>query len=247
MQKQFKMKKPGYFLQIFLIFTSLFRWRLLLVPVFFLQPVLLHVCFHLPYSTPPLCIQGQELTKHLHGFWSEPSPQRRNILLGVGPLLQSAPVSELLVEVVGVHAVLPGEVASEDAEDDHPEGPGVQAGLHTQRRSSHFFLAVLQGHSAKLRCHVGQGSRDETNHGASLLGKAKVCQLDLTAVAVQQEDVFRLDVSVDQAVAVDEVQSTGNLKDAAFYRGFWDTHLEELKTDVFVAFLVYTENTLSRR
>lgn len=123
--------------------------------------------------------------------------------------------------------MLPGEVAREDAEDDHPKGPGVQAGLHAERRSSDFFLAVQQGDGAQLWSHVGQGSRDETNQCASLLCQAEVCELDLTAVTVQQEDVLRLDVAVDQSVAVDELQSTGDLDDTTFDRRLWDANLEQ--------------------
>ena len=198
-----------------------------LSPMFPLKPVPLHIRSHFPYGTPLSCIQSQELAKHLHGFWSESFPQRRNVLLSVRPPLHSAPVCKLLVEVVRVHAALPREVAREDAEDNYPEGPGVQARLHTKRRSRHFFLAVQQGHGTKLRGHVGQRSCDEADQSASLLGQAEVCQLDLAAVTVQQQDVFRLDITVDQAMAVDKLQSTGNLEDTAFHCRFWDTHLEE--------------------
>ncbi|PWA32906.1 hypothetical protein CCH79_00016415 [Gambusia affinis] len=56
-------------------------------------------------------------------------------------------------------------------------------------------------HAAKFWGHVRQSPCDEADEGSSLLGKAKVCQLDLTAVSVQQQDVFRLDIPVDQTVA----------------------------------------------
>ena len=201
---------------------------LLLDPMFFLKPVPLHICSHFPYGTPLPCIQSQELTKHLHDFWSEPFPQRRNVLFCVRSPLHSAPVCKLLVEVIWVHAALPREVARKDAEDNYPEGPGVQARLHTEWRSCHFFLAIQQGHGTKLRRHVGQCSCDEAYQSASLLGQAKICQLDLAAVTVQQQDVFRLDITMDQAMAVDKLQSTGNLEDTAFHCRFWDTHLKEL-------------------
>lgn len=190
------------------------------------KPVLLHVRSHLSHRAPLPCIQGQEFGKHLHGLWGELPPQGREILLRVRPLLHPVPFCEVLEEVVGVHAALPGEVAGQDAEDDHPEGPRVQTGLHAERRSCHLLLAVQKGHGAQLWGHVGQGARDETDQGASLLSQAKVCQLDLAAVIVQQEDVFGLDVAVHQAVAVDELQSAGDLGDAAFHWRLWDAHLE---------------------
>lgn len=119
------------------------------------QPVLLHICSHFSHCTPLSCIQSQDLTKHLHGFWSEPFPQRRNVLLSVRSLLHSAPVCELLIKVVRIHAALPWEVACKDAEDNHPKGPGVQTWFYTKRRCGHFLLALQQGHGTKLRGHVG--------------------------------------------------------------------------------------------
>lgn len=207
-------------------------------PMHLLKPVLLHICSHFPHCTPLSCIQSQDLTKHLHRFWSEPFPQRRNVLLSVWSPLHSAPVCEFLVKVVRNHAALPWEVARKDAENNHPEGPGVQAWFHTKRRCGHFLLALQQGHGTKLWGHVGQRSCDVAYQSASLLGQAKVCQLDLAAVIVQQQDVFRLDITVDQTMAVDELQSTGDLEDTTLYRRFWDTHLEQVGKSWDTAFCV---------
>ena len=162
-----------------------------------LQPVLLHVRPHLPHCGPPLHLGGQQLAEHLHGLGGELPPQRGHLLQLQGLelliplllllplpllllllllLLYVAPVGELLVEVVGVCAAFPGEVAGEDAEDDHPERPGVQAGLHAEGGGPRHdvlllhLLALPQGPGAQLGGHVGQSSCDVADHGAPLLG-----------------------------------------------------------------------------
>lgn len=43
------------------------------------------------------------------------------------------------------------------------------------------------------------------DQSASLLGQAEVCQFDLATVVVQEQDVFRFDVSVDKTMAVDKL------------------------------------------
>lgn len=216
-----------------LSFFSFFpRLLLLIITRYLLQPVLLHIRSHISHWTPFSCIQSQEFTKHLHGFWSEPFPQRRDVLLSVRSLFHSPPVCKLLVEVIRVHTAFPGEVACEDAEDNYAKCPGVQTWLHTQGWSSHLFLALGQSYRAKFRGHVGKDSCDKTYQGSSLLGKAKVRQLHLAAEIVQQKNIFRLHITVDQAMAVDELQSTGDLKDTAFYWGFWDTNLEQMKLEM---------------
>lgn len=47
---------------------------------------------------------------------------------------------------------------------------------------------------------------------------------DPAAVAVQQQDVLRLDVTVDQTMLVDELQGTGDLKDTALHSTLLDTY-----------------------
>lgn len=221
--------------------ASLFFWLLLLLgPMHRLQPVLLHVRFHFPHCASLFRIQSQDLAKHLHGLWCEPLPQWGNVVLSLRSSLHSAPVCKLYVKVVWIHAALPREVACKDAEDNNAKGPGVQARFHTKRGRCHFLLAFQQGHSAELRGHVGQRSRDVPYQSTSLLGQAEVSQLDLAAVVVQQQDIFRFDIPVNQTVTVDELQSTGNLEDTAFYRRFWNAHLERVGQRMDVALVWFS-------
>lgn len=202
-----------------------------------LQPVFLHIWPYFPHWTPPDCIQSQDPAEHLHGFWAKPFPQWRSIFVISTLFLCCAPVCKLLVKVIWIHATFPGKVACKDAEDKHPKGPGVQAGLHTKRWCSHFLLTFRQGHGAKFWGHVGQSASDIANYSACLLGKAEVCQLHLTAAFVQYQNVFGFDITVNQPATVNKLQSTGNLKDAAFDWRFRNAHLQDTSVMQFLGWV----------
>lgn len=54
---------------------------------------------------------------------------------------------------------------------------------------------------------------------------AKVRELDLAALSVENENVFRFDVPVDQFLTVQVVQRNGHLVHAALCHCLWETHL----------------------
>lgn len=113
------------------------------------------------------------------------------------------PQHEVLKERVLRQALLPGEVAGQQAEKQHAEGPGIQAGVN--------------GHPLSIGsvAELGRGVGDHPGHQLELgtLGprKPEVSQLDAPALGIEKQHVLWLDVTVHEAAAVDELQRAHQL------------------------------------
>lgn len=88
---------------------------------------------------------GEQPAEHAEGLLSETPPLGWH---GVRP--PPLPANELLVEGVRGQCLLPGEVASQHAEEQHTEGPDISAVVHTE--------ALMAGHITKLWGRVGDGA-----------------------------------------------------------------------------------------
>jgi len=152
-------------------------------------------------------VQGQQAAQHQGGLGRQALPVAGQVLLQARLL----PQHEVLKERVIWQALLPGEVASQQAEKQHPEGPGVQAGVDGH--------ALGVGGVAQLRGGVGDHPGHQLELGAPGPREPKVGQLDAPALGVEKQHVLRLDVAVHEPSAVDELQRADELRGAVL--GGW--------------------------
>ncbi len=145
----------------------------------------------------------QHSSVEAHEAWRKLSPLRRN-LCGLAPL----PHRVFAEERVFVVGELPGEVAGQGAEDEDSEGPHVGARLHR-------VALALERFADFGRCVRNAGAH-LAHHRARSLGHAKVHELDSRQVFIEHEDIFWLDVSVNEVFAVHEFQCAGDLFDDHF-------------------------------
>lgn len=153
-----------------------------------------------------LRLGGQQPLEHAQGVVSEAAPLGR---VGTGGAARFLPAPELLVEGVGRHGGLPGEVPCQHAEDQHAERPHVHASGDQE--------ALGAVGTADLRCRVGDGAAHPLHPAADAPRHAEVSQLDAAALAVEQKHVFGFDVPMHQVFTVHEVQSQTELLHAALH------------------------------
>ncbi len=119
-----------------------------------------------------LLLQSQELSEHAQGFVRESAPLWRH-RAGPPPL----PAHKLLVESVGGHGLLPGEVPRQHAEEQHSEGPHVCAVIHAE--------ALVLGRVTELGRRVRDGAAHTLHRRACAPRHAEVWQLDLATLLVK--------------------------------------------------------------
>lgn len=113
------------------------------------------------------------------------------------------PALELGIKVVTGQRCFPGEVSGQHAEEEHAERPYVLRCRHDD--------ALRACDLAHLACRVGDGAADSFDATACPPCHSEVGQLYVPALAVKQEHIFWLDVSMDQTFTVHEVQSQAEL------------------------------------
>lgn len=147
---------------------------------------------------------------------------RRQATPGLGTVLRLArglPEEEVLVERVGLgQGLVPGEVASEKAEQEDAQRPGIQGRLDGQALGEGWGTAELGG-------RVGDGRPRQAQQGPSGPCVAEVGQLDVPAGRVAHQHVLWLEVPVHQAVGVNVLQGRGQLGCAALGCRLREAHL----------------------
>ena len=164
------------------------------------EPGVVDVLVHLGHLAPLLSVHGQHLVEELE-------EARREVLPHAGRLggETALPLHELVVVGVAERGLLPGEAPGEHAEEEHAERPDVAGRIHVE--------AGVVGGVADLGRGVGDAPADSGDVDASAERHAEVNDLHSGALLVGQHDVLRLDVAVDQVLAVHELQPTGDLVD----------------------------------
>lgn len=118
------------------------------------------------------------------------------------------PALELCIKVVTGQRCFPWEVSRQHAEKEHAESPYVLRRCH--------YDALGACDLAHFGCCVWDGAADSFDAAACPPCHSKVSQLYMSALAVKQEHVFWLHVSVDQTFTVHEVQSQAELLHTPF-------------------------------
>ena len=162
------------------------------------DPSVIDVVVHLRDGASLLGVHREHLVEQNKQPWGETLPHSRWF-----DRHASLPLDEFIVVRITVSGLLPGKAASQHAEEENAHRPHVAGRISIE--------ALLVRCSANLGRSVGDAAADFWNVRACSQRHAEVDQPDGRSFFVGKNYVLRLDVSVDQLLAVHALDGLADL------------------------------------